>query len=100
MATNKKKGGISPNKASQPENTVKLDKPRKDEVGCSGVYPFTSSRSPTSAGVRTAGSWGQGERGGKGSEDHGGLELSYPGWAVRRRPGRRRQQPCGSLPVR
>jgi putative phosphoribosyl transferase len=79
MMATKKKGATSRNRSSQPENTVKLDKPRKDEVGRSGVYPFTSSRSPKSAKVRTAGSWGQGERGGKGYEDHGGSELSYQG---------------------
>jgi hypothetical protein len=50
---------------------------RKDEVGRSGVYPFTSAQSPKLAEVRTAGSWGQGERGGKGYEDHGGSELTY-----------------------
>jgi len=78
MAT-KKKHASSPNRSSEREKAPKLDKPRKDEVGRSGVYPFTSSLSPKSAEVRTAGSWGQGERGAKGYEDHGGSELSYEG---------------------
>jgi len=75
MAT-KKKLAISSNESKK---VIKLDKPRKDEVGRSGVYPFTSSQSPKSAEVRTAGSWGQGERVAKGYEDHGGSELSYEG---------------------
>src|SRR5213592_4076680 len=78
MAT-KKKHASSPNRPGEQERAPKLDKPLTDEVGRSGVYPFRSSRSPRSAEVRTAGSWGQGERGAKGYEDHGGSELSYEG---------------------
>jgi Family of unknown function (DUF5335) len=78
MAT-KKKHASSPNRPSEQGRAPKLDKPRKDEVGRSGVYPFTSPRSPKLAEVRTAGSWGHGERGAKGYEDHGGSELSYQG---------------------
>src|SRR5438046_2928656 len=74
-----KKGASSPNRSAEHTNAPKLDKSRKDEVGRSGVYPFTSPQSPKSAEVRTAGSWGQGERGGKGNDDHGGSELSYEG---------------------
>jgi putative phosphoribosyl transferase len=72
-----KKGASSSNRSAEQTNAPKLDKPRKDEVGRSGVYPFTSSQSPKSAEVRTAGSWGQGERGSKGYENHGGSELNY-----------------------
>lgn len=50
---------------------------RKDEVGRSGVYPFTRKDAPKDAEVRPAGSFGQGERGGSGYQDHGGSELSY-----------------------
>jgi len=50
---------------------------RKDEVGRSGVYPFTRQDAPKDAAVRLAGSFGQGERGGSGYQDHGGSELSY-----------------------
>lgn len=75
----KKRNATPPNRPDEHERAPKLDKPRKDEVGRSGVYPFTSSQSPKAADVRTARSWGQGERGGKGYEDHGGSELSYQG---------------------
>ncbi len=52
---------------------------RKDELGHSGVYPFSSPRAPSSAEVRNAGTWGQGERGAAGYEDHGGSQLTYQG---------------------
>ena len=78
MAKNRQDAS-SAKSSTEPGQASKLDKSRKDEVGRSGVYPFASSRSPKSAEVRTAGSWGQGERGAKGYEDHGGSELSYEG---------------------
>jgi|SRR5438874_1135840 len=52
---------------------------RKDEVGRSGVYPFSSPRAPKQAEVRAAGSWSQGQRGAASYEDHGGSELTYEG---------------------
>src|SRR5919109_3672629 len=55
---------------------------RKDEVGRSGVYPMLRPNAPASAEVRSAGSWGQGERGGAGYENHGGSQLSYEGGQV------------------
>lgn len=55
---------------------------RKDEVGHSGVYPFTREDAPKDAVVRPAGSFGQGELGGAGYQDHGGSELSYRGGQV------------------
>ena len=52
---------------------------RKDEVGRSGVYPFSSPRAPKQAEVRAPGSWSQGQRGAASYEDHGGSELTYEG---------------------
>lgn len=55
-------------------------KGRKDEVGRSGVYPMSSSEEAAEeAEVRDEASWGQGERGAAGYEDHGdsGLEAFW-----------------------
>ena len=40
--TTTKKGASSPTRSAEHANASRLDKPRKDEVGRSGVYPFTS----------------------------------------------------------
>lgn len=50
---------------------------RKDEVGRSGVYPASGPYPSGSAEFRGQASWGQGERGAAGYEDHGSSELSY-----------------------
>ncbi|MGH9586886.1 MAG: dienelactone hydrolase family protein [Acidobacteriaceae bacterium] len=50
---------------------------RKDEVGKSGVYPASGPYPEDDAEWRGQASWGQGERGAAGYEDHGGSELSY-----------------------
>jgi dienelactone hydrolase len=52
---------------------------RKDEVGRSGVYPMSGPHPPGRAEIRTAGAWGQGERGAAGYEDHGSSQLTYEG---------------------
>src|SRR5690348_570464 len=52
---------------------------RKDEVGRSGVYPASGPYPPGEAEIRGQASWGQGERGAAGYEDHGGSGLSYSG---------------------
>jgi len=49
---------------------------RKDEVGRSGVYPVSGPEwPPGNAPVVSQGSWGQGERGEKGYENHGESSL-------------------------
>lgn len=53
---------------------------RKDEVGCSGVHPLTRLDAGKDAEVRTAVSFGQGERGARGYK--GGPELIYDGGQV------------------
>ena len=50
---------------------------RKDEVGRSGVYPFSGPDTPQAAEVRPAGAWGQGERSAAGHEEHGRSRLTY-----------------------
>lgn len=55
---------------------------RKDEVGKSGVYPASGPYPEGNAELRGQASWGQGERGAAGYEDHGGSELSYAGGQV------------------
>lgn len=52
---------------------------RKDEVGRSGVYPASGPYPPEDAEIRGQASWGQGERGAAGYEDHGDSGLSYSG---------------------
>jgi len=55
---------------------------RKDDVGRSGVYPASGPHPPGNAEIREQASWGQGERGAAGYEDHGSSELSYQGGQV------------------
>ena len=50
---------------------------RKDDVGRSAVYPMSGPHASGPVETRTAGAWGQGERGAPGSEDHGSSELTY-----------------------
>lgn len=52
---------------------------RKDEVGASGVYPMSGPHPPGPAEIKEQASWGQGERGAAGYEDHGGSELTLEG---------------------
>lgn len=52
---------------------------RKDEVGGSGVYPFSGPQPQGPAEIRTQAGWGQGERGAAGYEDSGRSELVYEG---------------------
>ena len=55
---------------------------RKDEVGRSGIYPMSGPHPPGNAEIRGQASWGQGERGAAGYENHGSSELSYEGGQV------------------
>src|SRR5690348_241411 len=55
---------------------------RKDEVGRSGVYPASGPYPPGEAEIRDQASWGQGERGAAGYEDHGDSGLSYSGGQI------------------
>jgi Raf kinase inhibitor-like YbhB/YbcL family protein len=55
---------------------------RKDEVGRSGVYPMSGPHPAGDAEIRGQASWGQGERGAAGYEDHGSSELTYEGGQV------------------
>ncbi len=51
-------------------------KGRVDEVGHSGVYPLSASEGASKeATIQAPQSWGQGERGAEGYEDHGDSEL-------------------------
>jgi hypothetical protein len=51
---------------------------RVDEVGGSGVYPASGPRPPSGdADVQGMASWGQGERGAAGYEDHGTSEAQH-----------------------
>ena len=52
---------------------------RKDEVGRSGVYPVSGPHPQGNAEIKGQASWGQGERGAAGYEDHGGSELTFEG---------------------
>lgn len=52
---------------------------RKDEVGRSGVYPMSGPHPAGNVGMKQQASWGQGERGAAGFEDHGRSELSWEG---------------------
>ena len=49
---------------------------RTDEVGPTGVYPASDPNAPEDAQAHGMASWGQGERGAAGYEDHGDSELS------------------------
>jgi len=49
---------------------------RKDEVGVSGVYPMSGPHPEGDAPIVTPASWGQGERGAAGYEDHGESEIT------------------------
>ncbi len=55
---------------------------RKDEVGRSGVYPMSGPHPSGPAEIKEQTSWGQGERGAAGYEDHGGSELTFEGGQV------------------
>lgn len=55
---------------------------RKDEVGRSGVYPASGPYPEGNAEIRGQASWGQGERGAAGYEDHGSSQLSYTGGQI------------------
>ncbi len=55
---------------------------RKDEVGISGIYPASGPFPNGPAELRGQASWGQGERGSPGYEEHGGEELN----STERRP--------------
>lgn len=55
---------------------------RRDEVGHSGVYRMSGPHPPGNAEIRGQASWGQGERGAAGYEDHGSSALSYEGGQV------------------
>src|SRR6266705_2698989 len=78
---------------------------RKDEVGHSGVYPMSGPHPAGNAEIRGQASWGQGERGAAGYEDHGSSELSYEGGQllggsgaeVRNRQNLRVQIPAGGV---
>jgi hypothetical protein len=49
---------------------------RVDQVGRSGVYPASGGfQAPSDAEAQGMASWGQGERGAKGYEDHGDSEI-------------------------
>jgi hypothetical protein len=54
-------------------------KGRKDEVGRSGVYPMSGPHPAGDVEIKQQASWGQGERGAAGYEDHGGSELTWEG---------------------
>ncbi len=54
-------------------------KGRKDEVGRSGVYPMSGPHPPGNVELKQQASWGQGERGASGYENHGGSELTWEG---------------------
>ena len=52
-------------------------KGRRDETGRSGVYPMSASEGASpDAELQGEGSWGQGERGAAGYEDHGDSEAT------------------------
>ncbi len=48
---------------------------RTDRVGRSGVYPASAHNAPEDAEAQGMASWGQGDRGAAGYQDHGGSEL-------------------------
>lgn len=49
---------------------------RRDEIGASGVYPFSASANAADdAPIQSEGAWGQGERGFEGYDDSGGSET-------------------------
>src|SRR5438045_3025889 len=52
---------------------------RKDVVGVSGVYPASGPFPSGNAEFLGQASWGQGERGAAGYEDHGESELTFQG---------------------
>ena len=79
MAKRKEESNCSSEKREPESGTPGGGQGRRDEVGRSGVYPFSSPRAPERAEVRAAGGWGQGERGAAGYEDHGGSQLTYEG---------------------
>lgn len=49
---------------------------RTDTVGGSGVFPASDPHAPEDARAHGEASWGQGERGAQGYEDHGSSELN------------------------
>ncbi|HEY8492113.1 MAG TPA: hypothetical protein VIO14_14110 [Dehalococcoidia bacterium] len=52
-------------------------KGRRETPGRSGVYPVSGPPSPDpGARIRSEASWGQGDRGAEGYQDHGGSELT------------------------
>lgn len=55
---------------------------RRDEVGRSGVYPVSGPPPPSGdAPLHGMASWGQGERGAAGYEDHGDSEITnFENW--------------------
>ncbi len=66
-----------PDKDDREKQDVRAGKGRRDEVGRSGVYPMSGPHPKGPAEIRTEASWGQGERGAAGYEDHGTSELTY-----------------------
>src|SRR5437016_2057333 len=54
----------------------------KDEVGRSGLYPFTRPDTPKGAEVRRQAHLAKGETAESGYEDHGCSELTYEGGQV------------------
>lgn len=54
-------------------------KGRKDDVGRSGVYPMSGPHPPGNVELKPQASWGQGQRGAAGYEDHGGSALTWEG---------------------
>jgi len=52
-------------------------KGRRDEVGRSGVYPMSGPHPAGDVEIKGQASWGQGERGATGYEDHGGSALTF-----------------------
>ncbi len=82
----KNKAGITNRKSPQEEEKLqrklpergksRLEKPRKDEVGRSGVYLMSGPLPPGNAPLRGQMEWGQGKRGAAGYYDHGDSELN------------------------
>jgi hypothetical protein len=59
-------------------NNLQIQTPERwvDRVGRSGVYPASEAQgAPRDSEAQGMASWGQGERGAKGYEDHGGSEI-------------------------
>jgi hypothetical protein len=62
---------------------------RTDQVGRSGVYPASAHNAPEDAEAQGMASWGQGDRGAAGYQDHGGSELDLG-------PGQNQEQNQGN----